>query len=429
MQTRRLCRFVVAMGLAVAGTLVAAHPASAGARIVIINNNAPGVGFNDPTPAAPVGGNPGTTKGEQRLIAFQHAANLWGAMLDSTVEIRVQAQFTALGANVLGSAGATFIFRDFTGNPGFPGAAFPLTWYHSALADKRSGFDRAEANFGAGQPDIVANFSTNFDFYLGLDANHGAQVDLVAVILHELGHGLGFANFVNETSGANQSGVTDIYSQFTLDTTNNTLWAQMTTNIERAASALRVDRISWNGANVTDAVPHVLVYGRPELNVYSPGSVAGSYRVGAAAFGAALASPGITGDVVLALDAANAAGPSTTDGCSPITNAAAVAGRIAVVDRGTCGFVVKVKNAQDAGATAVLVADNAAGDPPAGLGGADPTITIPSVRITQALGTAIKARLAAAETVNVNLGVDLSQRAGADPSGFAQLYATNPVQS
>ena len=150
MQTRRLCRFVVAMGLAVAGTLVAAHPASAGARIVIINNNAPGVGFNDPTPAAPVGGNPGTTKGEQRLIAFQHAANLWGAMLDSTVEIRVQAQFTALGANVLGSAGATFIFRDFTGNPGFPGAAFPLTWYHSALADKRSGFDRAEASFGAG---------------------------------------------------------------------------------------------------------------------------------------------------------------------------------------------------------------------------------------------------------------------------------------
>lgn len=429
MQTRRLCRFVVAMGLAVAGTLVAAHPASAGARIVIINNNAPGVGFNDPTPAAPVGGNPGTTKGEQRLIAFQHAANLWGAMLDSTVEIRVQAQFTALGANVLGSAGATFIFRDFTGNPGFPGAAFPLTWYHSALADKRSGFDRAEASFGAGQPDIVANFSTNFDFYLGLDANHGAQVDLVAVVLHELGHGLGFANFVNETSGANQSGVTDIYSQFTLDTTNNTLWAQMTTNIERAASALRVDRIAWNGANVTDAVPHVLVYGRPELNVYSPAAVAGSYRVGAAAFGAALASPGITGDVVLALDAANAAGPSTTDGCSPITNAAAVAGRIAVVDRGTCGFVVKVKNAQDAGATAVLVADNAAGDPPAGLGGADPAITIPSVRITLALGTAIKARLAAAETVNVNLGVDLSQRAGADPSGFAQLYATNPVQS
>ena len=113
------------------------------------------------------------------------------------------------------------------------------------------------------------------------------------------------------------------------------------------------------------------------------------------------------------LDAANAAGPSTFDGCTPITNAAAVAGRIALVDRGTCGFVVKVKNAQDAGAIAVLVADNVAGGPPAGLGGADPTITIPSVRITLADGKAIKAQLASG-TVNATLGVDPAVRAGAD---------------
>ncbi|MCL4814275.1 MAG: peptidase [Vicinamibacteraceae bacterium] len=420
--------------LAGAVTLLFTAPASAGARIHIINNNAPGIGFNDPTPAAPVGGNPGTTKGEQRLIAFQYAASLWGLMLDSNVDIYVRAQFVPLGANVLGSAGATFIYRNFTGEPGFPGAEYPATWYHSALADKRAGTDMRQVFGGpAGDPDINANFSSNFDFYLGLDGNHGAQVDLVTVVLHELGHGLGFANFVNEVTGSNQSGGTDIYSQFTLDTTTGTRWAEIVPdasgNALRAASALRVDKIVWNGATVTAAVPHVLSFGRPEINVYSPAAIAGSARVGTASFGPALGSPGVSGDVVMGLDPADASGPSTTDACSPLTNAAAVAGRIALVDRGTCAFVIKVKNAQDAGAIAVLVADNVAGDPPAGLGGTDPTITIPSVRIAQALGAAMKAQLAAAETVAANIGIDLTQLAGADPSGFAQLYATNPVQS
>ena len=50
--------------------------------------------------------------------------------------------------------------------------------------------------------------------------------------------------------------------------------------------------------------------------------------------------------------------------------------KIALIDRGTCGFTIKVKNAQDAGAIAVIVADNIAGSPPAPMGGADATITI-----------------------------------------------------
>ena len=157
----------------------------------------------------------------------------------------------------------------------------------------------------------------------------------------------------------------------------------------------------------------------------APSAIAGAYAVGAAAFGPPLSSPGVTGDVVAALDPSDAAGLSTFDACSPLTNAAAVAGRIALVDRGTCGFVVKVKNAQNAGAIAVLVADNVAGGPPAGLGGADATITIPSVRITLADGNTIRAALPA----NATLGVDLSLRAGADDADRVLLYTPNPVQS
>ena len=422
-------KIVTTTVLVVAAALATPSSVAASARIVVINGDGVGEGFNDPTPAAPVGRNAGATKGQQRLIAFQHAATLWGITLDSNVEIRVLAQFSPLGPNVLGSAGTTAIFSDFDGVPGFPGAAFAGTWYHSALADKRAGVDLLPLFGGSpADPDIVANFSSDFDFYLGLDNNHGTRIDLVVVVLHELGHGLGFANFVNEASGANFAGQTDIYSQFTLDTTTNVVWAALTTNAARAASALRVDKIAWNGPNVTAAVPFVLEFGRPEINVTAPAPIAGAFRVGTASFGQPLSSPGITRNVVLGLDPAVAGSPTSTDACSPLTNAVAVAGRIALVDRGTCGFVVKVKNAQNAGAIAVLVADNVAGDPPAGLGGVDLTITIPSVRITLALGNTIKARLAVPELVTVNVGVDVTQRAGAEPSGLAQVFATNPVQ-
>ncbi len=72
--------------------------AFASATIVILNADGPGEGFNDPTPAAPVGGNTGTTLGQQRLIAFQHAADIWGAELDTNQTIVIQAAFNPLAA-------------------------------------------------------------------------------------------------------------------------------------------------------------------------------------------------------------------------------------------------------------------------------------------------------------------------------------------
>jgi hypothetical protein len=176
----------------------------------------------------------------------------------------------------------------------------------------------------------------------------------------------------------------------------------------------------------------VLSPGTPLLTVNSPAGIAGAYDIGAATFGPLLSSPGVTGNVVLATDAAEPASPpnpagTTTDGCSPIDNAAAVAGNIALVDRGLCGFAIKVKNAQNAGAIAVIVADNVVGAPPAGMSGVDPTIVIPSGRITLPAGNTIKANLAGG--VNATLGVDLSVLAGAEAStGLLHLNAPNPVQ-
>lgn len=230
--------------------LTCATRAFAGATVIIINADGPGEGFNDPTVATPVGGNPGTTLGAQRLNAFTHAANIWGATLDSNQIIYVQAAFNPLAPNVLGSAGSPFIFSDFGSEGLYPGPEYPDTWYGSALADKRSGADQ-NPEFA----DIVAQFSSNFDFYLGLDNNHGPKNDLVAVLLHEFGHGLNFQNFVNEATGANAGatatdpGLTDIYARHTFDTTTGLFWNEMT-QAERAASAVRFGRVVWEGANV-----------------------------------------------------------------------------------------------------------------------------------------------------------------------------------
>ena len=414
--------------------LAVVRPAFGASTITIVNVNAPGVGFNDPTPAAPVGGNTGTTVGAQRLIAFQYAASLWGAALDSKAEILVQSSFVPLACTAttatLGSAGAIVVASDF------PGEEFTNTFYQIALANKLAGEDLIPGPTSTSADDIRARFNSSIgaanclagaSWYYGLDTNQGAsQINLVAVLLHEFAHGLGFASFANVSTGTYLAGFSDVYSKFYLDMTTGKTRDQMT-DAERQASAINPRNVVWSGSHVTAKVPDVLQLGTPLLVVSSPASIAGEYQVGTAAFGPAITSAGVSGSAVVALDAANALGPTTTDACTTITNAASVAGKVAVVDRGTCGFVVKVKNAQDAGAIAVLVVDNVAGGPPAGMGGADPTIVIPSVRITLADGNAIKGALAAG-SVQVQLKLDLTLRAGANRSNQTMLFTPNPVQ-
>lgn len=407
-----------------------------GARITIINTNAPGVGFNDPTPAAPIGGNSGTTVGQQRLIAFQAAANIWSLLLDSGVEIRIQASFVPLTCDAnsatLGSAGPIQVLSDFAVVS--PGTLVPNTWYVTALANKMAGKDLLPGDQNTNADDIRARFNSNLGasnclsgtgWYYGLDNNHGNSIDLVTVLLHEFGHGLGFLTLVDLPSGNESMGRPDTFERNILDTTTAKIWSDMTSG-ERAASAVNGRHVVWNGAAVRAAVPSTLQPGTPLLFVGAPAGIAGTYPVGTASFGAGLVAAGVTGQVIAAMDPADAAGPSTTDACSPLTNASDVAGKIALVDRGTCTFVIKARNCQAAGAIAVLVADNTSDSPPAGLGGADTTITIPIVRITQADGATLRSNLSAG--VTATLRTDPSVLAGADPSGRALLYATNPIQ-
>lgn len=81
--------FLVVLAL----SLVAASSAFGQAVVDVVSNDDPGVGFNDNTPVAPVGGNNGTTRGQQRLIAVRTAAAIWGQSLNSGPKITVSARW------------------------------------------------------------------------------------------------------------------------------------------------------------------------------------------------------------------------------------------------------------------------------------------------------------------------------------------------
>jgi extracellular elastinolytic metalloproteinase len=96
----------------------------------------------------------------------------------------------------------------------------------------------------------------------------------------------------------------------------------------------------------------------------------------------------LTADLALADDGTG----TTTDACEPLINGGTLAGKIALIDRGGCPFVNKVKNAQDAGAVGVIMVQNSAGVPTE-MTGTDPTITIPTLMVTQSNGAVLIAAM------------------------------------
>ncbi|NRB23899.1 rhombosortase-dependent M36 family metallopeptidase [Shewanella sp.] len=91
------------------------------------------------------------------------------------------------------------------------------------------------------------------------------------------------------------------------------------------------------------------------------------------------------------------------DGCETTINAADIAGKIAIIDRGACDFTIKVKHAQDAGAIAVLIANNRGTDEPTPMGGSDDTVKIPSMGLSLNDSAKIYALLDAGENVAVSM--------------------------
>jgi hypothetical protein len=426
--------------------------ASQAATITIVSRDPAGTGFTDPTPVAPVGGNPGTTLGQQRLNVYRYVADIWEANLNSPVEIKVSAAWEALSCTAssatLGSAGAWNIWHDFPGSR-------PGTWYPQALANKIAGVNLSDGTpddgTGYGNFDIKTQFNVNLGnadclagngFYLGLDGNAAGKVNFAATLLHELGHGLGFSvTSVNTSNGwrinpagsayVATGGLPSVWEPFMYDNTIGKTWLNMT-NAERAASAVNNLKLAWTGPNAVAGAS--ILTGTPMVTATSPAGNVGSLDYSPAAFGPVVPTTGKLGALAVLTPQAGETGP----GCEPFdaVNRAAVAGKVPIISRGSCAFAIKVKNAQNAGAVAVLLANNV--DGAIAPGGADATVTIPSVGITLADGNRLKAAVVAARpygsrsiagVVTANLATDPLRKAGADAAGRPLLYTPSVLAS
>jgi MYXO-CTERM domain-containing protein len=372
-----------------------------------------GVGFNDPTPATPVGGNMGTTVGEQRRIAFQHALDIWGDALDSPVPIHVEASFGPLectaSSAVLGQAGPGGFEFYVPGQD--PNILFP-----EALADRLVGYDLAP-----GIPDIQAEFNGSLtdcfpglDWYYGTDAQaFDDKADLVMTVLHEIGHGLGFLSTVdNETGRLISDGSPDPFTMQLLDTTTGKRWDAMTDS-ERLASASSIRGLVWAGTHGNAAAATWLTAGAPRIRT-TPTVPGLNDALIDANFGRKLSEGAIMGTAVA---------PTPADGCDYQTG---VSGFIAVLPPANCHPLNQLAFAEEAGAIAgIVVADEA---PPPALDQSPEDLaiistTLPTVGMTQTDADL----LLAASGVTVELYADMTRRTGTDGEGRVYIFASDPV--
>ena len=408
-----------------AAALSLAFAGAAQATVITpVNMDPAGSGLNDATAAAPVGGNPGTTVGEQRQIVYQFAADLWEAVLDSPVETRVEASFADLSCSAtsatLGSAGTRSVHANFDNG-------VPDTWYGNALANALAGEDlstgneiqsRFNAKLGA------SNCLTGSGWYYGLDGNTPAgKINFLDVVMHEIGHGLNFQGFYSLTTGAPfgtaPNAFPDIYSRNVFDDASGKAWVEMT-NAQRVTAATG-GKLVWTGANVTAAATGEL---EGVVSLRTLGSRLGPIPMVTAVYGPLATPESFTASkLVYGTDPTG----GTHLGCQPFP-AGAFTGKAVLLDRGTCSFKTKTRNAQNAGATRVIIANNVATGFP-GMGD-DPvvtdTISIPSIGITKASGLSLRKTLPLGMTVALEQSA--TQLSGADAAGRVHLYSPSPLE-
>ncbi|MDX6225652.1 MAG: large repetitive protein [Frankiales bacterium] len=174
--------------------------------------------------------------------AFQAAVDTWAGIVASPQPIEVSAKFEPKAPGLLGQAGPT-------GSYAFTGLGDGVSFYPSALADAMTNDDIAQTYYSkpAGYPDISASFSsTESSFYFGTDGlTPPTKLDFESVVLHELGHGLGFVGGMSYSLGVGSDPYPLIYDRFVVSGASTAVTSLLGVTL---GSALTGNALSWNGA-------------------------------------------------------------------------------------------------------------------------------------------------------------------------------------
>lgn len=291
----------------------------------------------------------------------------------------------------------TFGSRSVLNNPWILSAS-PEGWHYDGTArytitrgnNVYAYEDNAAVNTAGFSPD--AGSSRNFNYYFGINddpfTNQSASITNLFYLnnrIHDIFYTFGFTpparNFQNTNFGLGGAG--NDYVQAEAQDGGGTNNANFASPAD--GSRPRMQMFLWSTVN------RFFFYNAPSSAVNR------QPQAGTATFGTSLDAAGITGNVQLS---------SVLNGCTAIP-AGSLTGKIGLVERGSCNFTVKVKNAQNAGASAVIIYNESAnGDTVINMSGTDATITIPSVLISNTEGEYIKSLLSANNTVNVTLKND-----------------------
>lgn len=324
----------------------------------ILDFSQPGTGFDDATPFAGAPGNPAATLGEARLAATAEALQIWGQTLASSVPIDVEFSWFDGNCGLLGAAAPNAAKTQ--------GQSLPLadTWYPTALVEALTG-----SNLSEFAEDMYVLLSSDVDrgclgegirFYYGLDgAEPPGTINFIALVLHEVAHGLGMYTTTDSTTGAFSRGSPSVYDRFVRDLTTGKTWDQMT-NAERRASAKNDKYLVWDGANANAAAAAYLDPGSPVLEIDELDEP-NRFLVTLNRIGPTLTPEGLTAPLACAEDSGASAPVSepflarTTDACDPLINNAEVTGKIVLVEDGNCPVLQKALHVQEAGGLAAAI--------------------------------------------------------------------------
>ncbi len=273
-------------------TLSAASPPAAD---FTVNFNSVGTSENpcsnsewfDTTAATPVGGNPGTTRGEQRRNVMLRAASNLAQEMRSPVPISIDACWDNLGIGnsvTLAQAGPKNILRDAAS------MEKKYTWYAGPPAARIAGTSFCRlANDDCSLAEIGATFNNQIDtpsalgsngFYYGYEGSSGSNVDFISIAMHEIAHGLGFLSLValNDTQGdvpgSEFDGFDDAFS-------SNVAWLDAgvlrpfhkLTDAQRMLAAVSGSNLKWSSTNAAASPANPLAPFAPPDNLiqlYAP---------------------------------------------------------------------------------------------------------------------------------------------------------------